>query len=428
MNKFNQDSRSTGDRSIPARAVGGGRGDAEAVSRPAPAGSTSAPVREARIVRVPKAEPPVVKKRFVTSLLDGSRRALTDAEIAEWDEDFPITVIRKPARAVHRALDHQTLKPTFPVLQTSDASKNFRAAVLSRPAEIKAPDTMRKITIPKIARRFAPGREDPSRPPSQTTTTTNFAASVGSGAGSGAEFRAAPAIQPNTAFVQPGPACPKPSEKSPSQTTGTLHGAAKAGSPQGGEVREDSLATEASGIGTVGEIPPSLGDPEAGRGISQAGAPLAARKVRSGAAAGPNALAGVSPLAVAAALGSHRNEATAEYRLEQRGAGSSEAYAASPAPASARSNPAADASDGPAARRSGASQRGSGPPGGPSLPPDDPERLLTEAEVAAWTGLARGTLRNWRCSGKKGPRFLRLGRSIRYRRGDVADWIAVGKR
>lgn len=81
----------------------------------------------------------------------------------------------------------------------------------------------------------------------------------------------------------------------------------------------------------------------------------------------PKALTGVSPLAVAAAQGCFRNEATAENRLEQREVGSSEANAASPAPASrARTSqltqppPPRGPADGAAARPRGASARRAG--------------------------------------------------------------------
>ena len=49
-------------------------------------------------------------------------------------------------------------------------------------------------------------------------------------------------------------------------------------------------------------------------------------------------------------------------------------------------------------------------------------RALTEREVADRLGLAVATLRAWRHRGK-GPRFLRLGRSVRYLRSDVDDFV-----
>ena len=47
---------------------------------------------------------------------------------------------------------------------------------------------------------------------------------------------------------------------------------------------------------------------------------------------------------------------------------------------------------------------------------------LTERAVAELLGLSVATLRAWRHRGK-GPRFLRLGRSVRYLPSDVADFV-----
>jgi excisionase family DNA binding protein len=52
----------------------------------------------------------------------------------------------------------------------------------------------------------------------------------------------------------------------------------------------------------------------------------------------------------------------------------------------------------------------------------DSARALTEREVAELLGLSVATLRAWRHRGK-GPRFLRLGRSVRYLRCDVEDFV-----
>ena len=49
-------------------------------------------------------------------------------------------------------------------------------------------------------------------------------------------------------------------------------------------------------------------------------------------------------------------------------------------------------------------------------------RALTEREVAELLGLSVATLRAWRHRGK-GPRFLRLGRSVRYLPSDVDDFV-----
>jgi predicted DNA-binding transcriptional regulator AlpA len=52
----------------------------------------------------------------------------------------------------------------------------------------------------------------------------------------------------------------------------------------------------------------------------------------------------------------------------------------------------------------------------------DSARALTEREVAELLGLSVATLRAWRHRAK-GPRFLRLGRSVRYLPTDVADFV-----
>jgi excisionase family DNA binding protein len=52
----------------------------------------------------------------------------------------------------------------------------------------------------------------------------------------------------------------------------------------------------------------------------------------------------------------------------------------------------------------------------------DSARALTEREVAELLGLSVATLRAWRHRGK-GPRFLRLGRSVRYLPSDVDEFV-----
>jgi predicted DNA-binding transcriptional regulator AlpA len=50
------------------------------------------------------------------------------------------------------------------------------------------------------------------------------------------------------------------------------------------------------------------------------------------------------------------------------------------------------------------------------------ETALTESKVAEQLGLSAATLRAWRHRGK-GPRYLRLGRSVRYLPSDVDDFV-----
>jgi excisionase family DNA binding protein len=50
--------------------------------------------------------------------------------------------------------------------------------------------------------------------------------------------------------------------------------------------------------------------------------------------------------------------------------------------------------------------------------------LLRCPQVAAWLGVTERTLRAWRHSGK-GPQFVKIGGSPRYRRRDVEGWLAA---
>ena len=50
------------------------------------------------------------------------------------------------------------------------------------------------------------------------------------------------------------------------------------------------------------------------------------------------------------------------------------------------------------------------------------KRFLNSEEAADYLGLQRTTLEAWRCRGG-GPRFVKLGRAVRYRQADLDDWI-----
>ena len=49
------------------------------------------------------------------------------------------------------------------------------------------------------------------------------------------------------------------------------------------------------------------------------------------------------------------------------------------------------------------------------------KRTLTDVEVAARLGVSRFTVRSWRLKGT-GPRFLKMGRAVRYRPEDVDEY------
>ena len=58
--------------------------------------------------------------------------------------------------------------------------------------------------------------------------------------------------------------------------------------------------------------------------------------------------------------------------------------------------------------------------------------LLSTQHAAQLLGLSPATLNTWRSKrgrisrdGLNGPQFLRLGRTIRYRRCDINEWIAL---
>ncbi len=53
--------------------------------------------------------------------------------------------------------------------------------------------------------------------------------------------------------------------------------------------------------------------------------------------------------------------------------------------------------------------------------------LLDEAKLAARLGVSRATLQSWRYAGK-GPRYIKIGRLIRYRAADVDAYLRVQTR
>ena len=54
--------------------------------------------------------------------------------------------------------------------------------------------------------------------------------------------------------------------------------------------------------------------------------------------------------------------------------------------------------------------------------PADPDSLLTEIQSAQLLNLSTRTLQTWRLRGG-GPRFVKAGRAVRYRRRDLLQWI-----
>lgn len=54
-----------------------------------------------------------------------------------------------------------------------------------------------------------------------------------------------------------------------------------------------------------------------------------------------------------------------------------------------------------------------------------PSELLTVSEAARWAKVSESYLNKARLTGS-GPRFVRLGRSIRYRPADLEAWVEGG--
>lgn len=50
------------------------------------------------------------------------------------------------------------------------------------------------------------------------------------------------------------------------------------------------------------------------------------------------------------------------------------------------------------------------------------ETILTTEQAAEMLGMSERTLENWRWK-REGPSYIKLGRSIRYRKTDVENWI-----
>lgn len=51
-----------------------------------------------------------------------------------------------------------------------------------------------------------------------------------------------------------------------------------------------------------------------------------------------------------------------------------------------------------------------------------PDPLLTIDDVAVWLGKPKNTLYAWHSRGK-GPRAIRVGNTLRYRRTEVERWL-----
>jgi predicted DNA-binding transcriptional regulator AlpA len=57
----------------------------------------------------------------------------------------------------------------------------------------------------------------------------------------------------------------------------------------------------------------------------------------------------------------------------------------------------------------------------------DLSALVTEKEAARFLSMSFRTLQSWRSEGK-GPPYVKLGRSIRYRMNDLLVWTEKGRK
>jgi hypothetical protein len=61
--------------------------------------------------------------------------------------------------------------------------------------------------------------------------------------------------------------------------------------------------------------------------------------------------------------------------------------------------------------------------GAPRGPPDDPDDLLTPAQLGGWLGFTESGLAKLRVRGGAGPKFIKIGSAVRYRRRDVLLYL-----
>lgn len=58
---------------------------------------------------------------------------------------------------------------------------------------------------------------------------------------------------------------------------------------------------------------------------------------------------------------------------------------------------------------------------------DDMPEIFTTDELAEWLGVSRRALEDWRKRGN-GPPFVQTGRTVRYMRPSVEEWISNNER
>jgi len=54
--------------------------------------------------------------------------------------------------------------------------------------------------------------------------------------------------------------------------------------------------------------------------------------------------------------------------------------------------------------------------------PNTLETLLTEHDVARFTGLSVASVRRWRLL-RQGPKYIKIGAAVRYKAEDLSSWL-----
>lgn len=63
-----------------------------------------------------------------------------------------------------------------------------------------------------------------------------------------------------------------------------------------------------------------------------------------------------------------------------------------------------------------------------STPIQGNSELLSHAQAAAFLSISPSTLSIWRCTGRYAIPYLKIGRSIRYSKADLALWLEAQRR
>lgn len=56
----------------------------------------------------------------------------------------------------------------------------------------------------------------------------------------------------------------------------------------------------------------------------------------------------------------------------------------------------------------------------------EPRGMMSDIQAAEYLGVSKNTLRHWRCE-KRGPAYVKNGRTARYSRKDLDAWMAKNR-